>query len=128
MLITILQHYLLWHYTRAYAEMIHILKNLLWFLGHFFSIRPLTRTLFAPFKRITETRHKAWDFEDFAGRIIINLMSRLIGALLRGSVIICGLVSMLLTTLLGVTIFLLWFMAPVIIAAVITSGIVFLFL
>lgn len=126
--ITIIQHYLLWHYTHAYAELFHVYKNFMWFMIHFFSLPSLARTLFSPFKRITEERHKAWDLEDFAGSIIINIISRIIGAIVRGTILLFGLISLLVTTLLGATIYALWFVAPVIIVATLVLGVVYLFI
>jgi len=126
--LTIIQHYLLWHYTHAYAEMFHVFKNFLWFLGHFFSLRTLTLSLFTPFKRITDEGGRAWNFEDFVGRIVINLISRIIGALLRGTLLVIGLISLLATTVLGGVIYALWFIAPVLIIVSITTGIVYLFI
>lgn len=125
---TIIQHYFLWHYTRAYAELLHVLKNIIWFFVHFFSLPQMAKTLFSPFKRMTEEKHKSWDFEDFAGRIIINFISRIIGAILRGTVLLLGITVLTITILGGAIVYALWFIAPVLIVGAIMAGITLLFL
>ena len=58
-----------------------------------FSIGLLLRTLFSPFKRMEEERKKgSLKFEDWGGAIIINLLMRLIGSLVRSVIIIAGII------------------------------------
>ncbi len=79
MLLTILHHYLIWHYTRAFGEIRHVAKNLLWFVVHFFSLPQLIRSFFAPYRRMTEERGNTFNLEDLASFVIIGLISRIIG-------------------------------------------------
>jgi hypothetical protein len=109
---SIIQDYFIWHYTRAWWQMWGIWRNFLWFVIHFFSLPQLTRSWFAPFKRMTERRGKQFNFEDLATYIIINLLSRIIGALIRTVLILLGLITLLITIVAGFAAHLLWMLAP----------------
>ena len=119
----IVKDYFKWHYTQAFHEVLHVWHNLLWFIVHFFSIPQLTRALFAPFKRITESKARTFSFEAIASYIIINTLSRLIGACARGIVICLGLVAVCICFLLGLIVFLLWAFAPMLIVTSLGIGI-----
>lgn len=124
---SIVQNYLLWHYTRAFGEMFHVWLNFLWFVLHFFSIPQLARSWFAPFKRITEPKRSGWSFEDLAGYVIINLFSRIVGALFRTVIIIIGLIVLTLVIALGVLVYLAWIFLPILVLGSIVTGIGLLF-
>jgi hypothetical protein len=121
--VPIVHHYLLWHYTKAFGEILHVWKNIIWFTYHFFSIPQLLRSYFSPWKRMTEERHKSFDFEDLASFLIINLISRIIGVLLRTIVIISGAASLIILLVGIIAVYVFWVLAPVIIAAALYFGI-----
>jgi hypothetical protein len=111
----IIRDYFVWHYTTAWFLLWGVWRNVLWFVIHFFSLPQLMRSWFAPFKRITETRGERFDLEDFAGYIIIGLLSRIIGALIRTCIIIAGLVALMGTIMAGFAVYLLWALVPLLI-------------
>jgi hypothetical protein len=121
--LSILHDYFLWHYTRAYKEIFHVWLNFLWFIVHFFSIPQLLRSWFAPFKRIVEERKKGFDFEDFVGSLIINLMSRIVGAIMRSILILLGLVFLSITFIAGVLVQLFWIFVPMILVGGLISSV-----
>lgn len=120
--LSVINHYLLWHYTRAFGEIFHLWLNFLWFTIKFFSIPQLMRSWFAPWKRIVEERRKAWDFEDLAGYIVIGFFSRLLGFLIRTIIICFGLLTLLTTIVLGLSVYLLWVVAPFISIVLLVFG------
>ena len=124
---TIIRHYLLWHYTEAYKELFSVSKNLIWFVISFFSIPQLLKTLFSPWRRIVEEKKKSWNFEDFASRIVINIISRIIGAIMRLIVIGIGLVFLFATLAISVITCVLWVFMPIIIIGCFVLGITYLF-
>lgn len=124
--LSIVHHYLLWHYSRAYMEIFHVWLNLLWFVVHFFSIPQLMRSWFSPWKRMTEKRERKWDLEDLAGFIIVNIISRIIGFILRTIVIILGLACLFITVAGGFIVYIFWVAAPLAIIAMIWFGITLL--
>jgi len=119
---SIFHHYLLWHYSQALRELTHVSGNLLWFIFHFFSIPQLTRSLFSPYRRITEERHQAFNFEDIAGYLIINLTSRVIGFLMRLTIISLGLITLLILLFGIVLTYLFWFTAPIALLTFLLAG------
>ena len=120
---SIAQDYFRWHYYTAFQEMFHLWLNFLWFIIHFFSISQLVRAWFAPWKRMTEGRGDTWNFEDFAGYILINILSRFIGALLRTIIICTGLFVLSVLIVFGGLTFIFWVAAPAFIILFIAVGI-----
>jgi hypothetical protein len=111
----IIRDYFVWHYTRAWWELWGVWRNYIWFVGHFFSIGQLMRSWFAPFKRITERRGNTWNTEDLAAYIIINIISRLIGAIARTAIILIGIIALCITIVVGIIIYTIWMLLPIII-------------
>lgn len=128
MFLTIMHHYLLWHYSRAFLEIFHVWLNLLWFVVHFFSIPQLMRSWTAPWKRMVEGRGEKWNLEDLAAYVIIGIISRIIGFILRTIVIFIGLVCLLFTTVAGFVTYAFWVAAPFIILALLGFGLTLLFM
>lgn len=110
--IEIIPSYIGWHYTSAFGGMVHVFRNILWFVLHLFSVAPLTRTLFSPWHRMTEERKDSFDIEDFLGTVVINLFSRLLGALFRMAVILVGLLVCITLATAMILLFLLWIFLP----------------
>jgi hypothetical protein len=110
--LVLIKDYAHWHYFKALALMSHIFRNLLWFHWNFFSISALAKTLFVPLKRITK-RRRSFSLEDVLGTIVVNLISRLIGAFLRIIIVILGLVSIVVSSFFFVLVYLFWFVLPV---------------
>lgn len=125
--LSILHHYILWHYTRAFAEIFHVWVNLFWFAFNFFSIPQLLRSYFSPWKRMTEGRGQTFNFEDIAGFVIINLISRIIGMILRTTIILSGTVALLLLCLGFVVTYAFWVLAPLLLIASLYYGLVLIF-
>jgi len=120
--LTIARDYFSWHYTKAFGEIFHVWLNLLWFWIHFFSIPELLKSLFSPWKRVTEKRGEFWDFENLASVLIIGLISRLIGATLRGIIILAGLICLTLTIIGGFITYVFWLVAPIAILSLLLLG------
>jgi hypothetical protein len=120
--LSIVHHYLLWHYSRAFLEIFHVWLNFLWFVVHFFSIPQLLRSLFSPWKRIVEGRGNKWSFEDLAAYVIIGFFSRLIGFFIRFTIILIGLLSLLFVVVAGFAVYFFWIAAPLIIIALFVFG------
>lgn len=124
----IAQDYFLWHYGRAFAEIFKVWMSFLWFTIHFFSIPQLLQSWFAPFKRITERRERGFNFEDWLGYIIINLMSRIVGAIMRTILLLTGFASLTIVIIIGVLTYIVWLALPFIIVGLLVSGVSLLFI
>lgn len=120
--ISIARNYFAWHYLQGFKELFHVWLNFLWFVVHFFSLPQLAQTLFSPWRRMTEERSGRFSFEDLAGYLIINIISRLIGAMFRLTILLSGLVSLTFVILVGILAYLFWLAAPVVIIGFIIFG------
>lgn len=125
--ISILHHYLLWHYQNALREILHVWRNLVWFTFNFFSISQLLRSYFQPWKRVTEGRGRTFKFEDLAGFIIINLISRMLGMLIRTSIIVAGLITLTLLVVGIILTYIFWLLAPILLVLSLYYGLVLMF-
>ena len=103
-------------------------RNYLWYIIHVFSLPQLMRSWVSPFKRVTEGRGNTLSFEDFASYIIINILSRLVGAIVRTAVIFAGLVSLLVTVLVGFVLYAVWMVLPFVIIGLVGAGLSLLFI
>ena len=72
---------------------------------------------------MTEKRSRAWNFEDMMGTLLINLMSRLVGALIRTIIILLGLAALCLLVALGIITYFFWITAPALIISCFGLGV-----
>jgi hypothetical protein len=75
---------------------------------------------------MTEGRGEKWNLEDLASFIIIGLISRIVGALIRTIVIFLGLVALAVTITFGLVTFVFWAVAPLVIIGFLGFGITLL--
>jgi hypothetical protein len=125
--LTIISDYLIWHYSTALISFIRVYKNFWWFTVQFFSIPQLTSSLLAPYKRMTERRGSLFDIEAWVGFIAINLMSRLLGFIIRLVIIGAGLLCLGVLCLVSVIGYGVWLSAPLITLYCFTYGLYLLF-
>lgn len=103
--------FFLWYYSRAFYEIISVWMNLMWFITHFFSMPLLLKTLFAPWKRMTDSnRHTG--LEDLLATIVMNIMTRVFGAIIRICIITVGLLILLFGIVALCLIVLSWVILP----------------
>lgn len=119
--------YLAWHYGKAFPQMVVVYANLFWFIGHFFSLGTLFRTLFSPWKRIYELHHRGEGAEAYFAIIVVNILTRIVGAFVRLIFILAGLAATLVMSLSVVVFTIFWLFAPFIITLVFVLGIRLLF-
>lgn len=120
---SIISDYFRWHYGRAFGELFHVWLNFLWFIIHFFSLPQLARSLFSPWKRMTEEKQSGFSFENFAAYIVVNLLSRTVGFIMRGTVILIGLTILIGTVVTGLIASLFWVIAPIVIIGALGLGV-----
>lgn len=122
MVVTIFVRYAAWHYSEAPGLLYKLWMNLLWYVGHAFSLSVLWRSLFAPWKRIVATHTKRWDLEDYASAVLANFVSRIIGGVMRLVLIVVGLIVQLLLLVFGGVFYISWFALPFILVLVFIFG------
>jgi len=114
--------YIIWHYTRAIKDLFINWINFIWFTFNFFSISLLLKTFFSPWKRLGEARKGFFDFTF----IIIDIIMRLFGMLLRSITIIIGMVSVCVVILAGPIALAVWIVWPIAIIYFLSKGLTIL--
>lgn len=111
MFLLIVSDYLVWHYSASLRQFFMLWLNFIWFVVHFFSITLLLNSLFTPFKRMTEHANKK-SLEAYAEVFVVNLMSRVVGFILRSVIILVGIITLLLCFAASTISLFLWLVAP----------------
>lgn len=104
-----------WYYTIAPKKILKTWRNVLGFGWNFFSIGFLFKTLFAPWKRDITKSTRGFDPKAWLESLVMNLISRLIGAFVRGWVILLGLFFELAILVLGIVFFVGWLGMPLLV-------------
>ena len=104
-----------WHYLQAPKEILKAWLNILKFNWYFFSIWLLVKTLLRPWKGDKVKRGRGFDPKELAQVLFMNLLSRMIGMMLRIIVICLGLFLQIILFILGPVFLLFWLMLPIII-------------
>ena len=123
----LLLYYILWHYTRAPLNFLGVWMNMLWFIGHFFSMPILLKTLFQPIQRLSERYEGGLDLKRFGEVLVVNTLMRILGFLMRSFFITLGLVFLGVGFCLGFILFIAWFFLPFILGGMLVFGFALLF-
>src|SRR3989338_835978 len=90
-----------WYVFLAPREILKGWANILWFNLEYFSIFPLLKTLFSPWRRNMWSYGKGFNIGRYVEVLLGNLISRILGALMRVTIIAAGLFSQVLLFALG---------------------------
>lgn len=101
-----------WFFAVAPADILRLARNFLQWNWHFFSIGYFVPRLFAPWHRDLTPYGRGFDLKRFLHIFGWNLISRVIGAVLRIAIMIFGLATELLLVIVIVIVFLVWFFLP----------------
>jgi hypothetical protein len=116
-----------WHYGGAIRNLFQIWSNFVWFIFHFFSLGVLTRTLFAPWRRLDEGYAKGLAPEAWLQTLIVNGLMRTVGFIIRLIFIIVGSLVLLVMIILIVPVLIIWLLLPIVILTLFISGLILLF-
>ena len=103
-----------WHYTTALRSLFVLWRDLTWYVLHLFSVPFLLRTLFAPWKRMSE-HYDGGGLEGYFGVLAFNLASRFVGCTIRLPIILVGLLVTTLMVVALVGLYVAWLLAPLVI-------------
>jgi len=121
-LFLVLPYYINWHYGKAFSDIQNIWKNFFNFLYSFFSIPTLFSSLLSPWQRMQETYSEHFSIEGTLGSLVVNVIMRIIGAIVRSVFIIIGIVSLVLCLVLGIAVVFIWFILPICIIYLLFQG------
>jgi hypothetical protein len=102
-------------------------RNYLKFNLNYFSVPILLRTFFSPWRRYSLGYGKGFNLGRYFEAFTFNVMSRIIGAVLRLFFIFLGLLTEILIILAGAVIFFGWLILPLLLATGIFYGFRILF-
>lgn len=107
-----LPDYLDWHYQKILPRLLLLWRNMTLFPIYYFSVGLHLKTLLYPWKKQTIRMKPGFHFEDFMGVVSFNIISRIMGLILRGTVISYGLFFVLFLGIIGSLPALLWCLVP----------------
>ncbi len=123
----VLLGYLKWHYGRGLLSLIKIWKNFLFFLISFFSLRQMITNLFDHWKRMADPYPKTFSFSAYLSAFIVNIITRIVGLIMRLFILIIGTTICLSFIALLPVLIIIWLLMPVIIIVLIISGLYLIF-
>lgn len=101
----LIEEYLVWHYSTGLGEVLSAWAGIHRFLFDYFSIGVLAKSLFAPYHRMQEHRSRGFDPQNIFETLVINTMMRMVGMVVRATIIALGLALELIVFAVGVVIF-----------------------
>jgi hypothetical protein len=110
----ILARYLAWQLYDVPRALLAAWKNFLRFNLDYFSIPVLLRTYFSYWRKYSSSYGRGFNMGRYFETFIFNMMSRIIGAILRTFFIILGLISELFIIIAGAAALLVWLVSPLI--------------
>jgi hypothetical protein len=116
--------YLAWHYTQAWRDLLRLWTNILWALFHFFAFGELIIHLFSPFKRVMEEKSKEFNLQLAAENMLVNGISRIVGALIRLTLMGSGLIIVILALAGTLASLVIWIVLPVLILYLFFQGLI----
>lgn len=106
-------NYLTWHYLEVWPKILTLWRNLILFPFYYFSIPLHLKTLFAPWHRQQTKTKRGFHLDDFLGTLSFNIISRILGAILRTMTIFYGLLLMTVVGVLWLVPVVVWPLIPI---------------
>jgi len=110
---SIILQWLIFHFFDIPRNILGGWGNFLKFYWNYFSIPDLAKTLFSPWRRYQWSYGRGFDIARYFEVAISNLISRLLGAILRFFLILAGLLVEIFLILGGIIMFFFWFLLPI---------------
>lgn len=120
--------YFYWHYLAAPKKILQIWGNFLKFaVFYFIPVPQLLKTLLSPWKKDISSYGRGFDIKNFFETLVFNIISRLLGAIVRSATILLALILELFVFAAGLVFLFFWFFWPFFLASSLVSTIVFAF-
>lgn len=104
--------YTIWQFWESPKNILLGWRNFLKFGLNYFSLPLLLKTLFSPWRRYSWSYGKGFDVKRYTEVFFSNLISRLLGAILRIFLIILGILFEVFIFLAGLIVLLVWLVLP----------------
>ena len=109
----IIGQYFNWHYKDQAGALIGVWKNFLRFNFNYFSLPILLKTLFYPWRKYQWFYGRGFEVGKYLQVFISNLISRILGAMIRSLLILIGLLAEVFIALAGATVLVFWLALPI---------------
>ncbi|HJN62176.1 MAG TPA: hypothetical protein QGH92_01070 [Candidatus Parcubacteria bacterium] len=109
----ILFQFVEWYFVDQTRLIFGALKNLLKFNLNYFSIPELLKTLFSPWRRYNISYGRGFDIKRFFEVLVFNVLSRVLGAIMRVFLIIIGTAIEVIIFFLGILAIFFWLLLPI---------------
>jgi ABC-type transport system involved in cytochrome bd biosynthesis fused ATPase/permease subunit len=119
--------FITWHYNTGLKELTRAFRNFLSFGIHYFPIKELSKTIFSHWRRSSDSYGEGLDVGVWAKAFLGNMISRILGAIIRLVIIAVGIVFEITLFFVGSAIILIWVLLPIIITLGFFAGIGLLF-
>ncbi|MDD5433337.1 MAG: hypothetical protein PHE77_01615 [Candidatus Pacebacteria bacterium] len=113
----IIFQWLFWHFVESVKNIFLGWKNFLRFNFNYFSVGQLLKSLFSPWKGDISSYGRGFDAARYFNTFLGNMISRVLGALIRLVLIVLGLVFGLGVFLAGALVLIVWICLPAIVVA-----------
>jgi hypothetical protein len=97
-----------WWYSRGWSWILRLTAARLRTIGRIFAVKILIQTLFSPWKQI----HTEATFRNFLRIALDNTISRVVGSVVRGTILFWSLILAILVIIFGVISFVVWPFLP----------------
>jgi hypothetical protein len=119
--------YFIWHYTAGFLAGLQVAGRINLFIVQFFSLPLLFKTLFSPWRRLAENYASGLEPEKWLETLVVNLLMRVVGAIIRSAMIMVGVLGSLLTLGLTLLALALWLLLPAVVVGLIVVGLMLIF-
>ena len=110
----ILFQYLEWQCLEMPRNIFRAWRNFLLFNLNYFSITLILKTFFSPWRRDSWSYPRGFALGQYLEVFFSNLISRILGAIVRSVLIILGLIIELFIILGGIVVFFSWLILPIV--------------
>ena len=115
--------YIIWHYFDVPKTILKAWKNFLLFNLEYFSIFQLLKTFFSHWRRYAFSYPRAFDAGKYVEVFFSNLISRILGAIVRSFLITLGFIAEILILFFGAVVFFSWLLLPFILIIIFYLGV-----
>ena len=123
----IISAYLQWQFFDAPRNILKGWKNYLKFNLNYFSVPTLLKTLVSPWHRYKMSYGRRFDPGRYFEAFVFNMMSRVIGAIMRVFFIVLGILIEVFVFFAGLILFLGWIILPLLLVIIFLYGFRILF-
>ena len=124
---SIVIQWLCWQFFDVPRGILKAWRNFLFFNFNYFSVVLLVKTFFSPWRRYQWSFGRGFDIKRWLEAFFSNLLSRILGAIVRSVIVTIGLITEAFIVVIGLIVFLGWLVLPVFLIAGLVFGFYILF-